>query len=193
MLALPFEIDGHQITIGTSIGIAFGPADGTDADELMKNADLALYRAKLEGRGMYRLFHSAMDAEMQARRLLELDLRHALQRGEFELFYQPLIDLHTETAGGFEALLRWRHPDRGIVPPDKFIPHTCLAAASWPDDLRVSVNLSPTQFKVRDLVGTVRAALQDSGLAPDRLELEITETVMLQDTAATLAALRPHE
>jgi diguanylate cyclase (GGDEF)-like protein len=206
MLALPFEIDGHQITIGTSIGIAFGPADGTDADELMKNADLALYRAKLEGRGMYRLFHSAMDAEMQARRLLELDLRHALQRGEFELFYQPLIDLHTETAGGFEALLRWRHPDRGIVPPDKFIPlaeeigaivpigewvlrHACLAAASWPDDLRVSVNLSPTQFKVRDLVGTVGAALQDSGLAPDRLELEITETVMLQDTAATLATL----
>lgn len=206
MLAQPFGIDGHQITIGASVGIAFGPADGTDADELMKNADLALYRAKFEGRGTYRLFHSAMDAEMQERRLLELDLRYALQRGEFELLYQPLIDLHTQATAGFEALLRWRHPVRGTVPPGAFIPlaeeigaiipigewvlrQACLAAASWPDDLRVSVNLSPVQFKARDLVGTVRAVLQDSGLAPDRLELEITETVMLEDTAATLATL----
>ena len=206
MIAQPFEIDGHQIVIGTSIGIVFAPADGTDADVLLKNADLALYRAKLDGRGMYRLFHTAMDAEMQARRLLELDLRLALGRGQFELFYQPLIDLHTQAPGGFEALLRWRHPDRGMIPPDKFIPlaeeigairqigewvlrQACLAAASWPDDLHVSVNLSPAQCRTRDLVDTVAAALSESGLAPDRLELEITETVMLQDTATTLAIL----
>jgi len=207
ILAKPFEIDGYQIIIGTSIGIAFALADGTDADVLLKNADLALYRAKLDGRGTYRLFHTAMDAEMQARRLLELDLRHALQSQQFELFYQPLIGLHTQAASGFEALLRWRHPDRGMVLPDKFIPlaeeigvilqigewalrQACMAAAAWPDDLRVSVNLSPVQFKSCDLVGTVAAAMRDSGLAPDRLELEITEKVMLQDTAATLATLR---
>ena len=206
MIAQPFEIEGHQIVIGTSIGIVFAPTDGIDADVLLKNADLALYRAKLDGRGMYRLFHTGMDAEMQARRLLEVDLRHALGRGQFELFYQPLIDLHTQAAGGFEALLRWRHPDRGMIAPDKFIPlaeeigaiiqigewvlrQACLAAASWPDGLHISVNLSPAQFRTRDLVNTVAGALRDSGLPPGRLELEITETVMLQDTAATLATL----
>ena len=206
MLDEPFEIEGHQIVIGTSIGIAFAPQDGLDADELLKNADLALYRAKSDGRGVYRLFHAAMDAEMQVRRRLEVDLRHALPNGQFEVYYQPLIDLKAEAVAGFEALLRWHHPQRGLIPPDQFIPlaeeigvivpigewvlrQACLAAAAWPGMLSISVNLSPVQFKSRDLVATVTAALCDARLAPGRLELEITETVMLHDTAATLATL----
>ena len=193
-------------SIGTSVGIAFSPQDGTDPDQLLKNADLALYRAKQDGRGVYRLFQPDMDAEMQARRLLEIDLRKALGGGQLELFYQPLIDLHVQTAVGFEALLRWRHPDKGLVPPDQFIPlaeeigaivpigewallTACTTAAGWPDGLKVAVNLSPVQFKSSNLVAAVSAALSGSGLSPNRLELEITETVMLQDTAATLATL----
>jgi diguanylate cyclase (GGDEF)-like protein len=206
ILEEPFEVQGHQIVIGTSIGIAFAPQDGLDADQLLKNADLALYRAKFDGRGVYRLFHVAMDAEMQARRLLEMDLRHALRGRQFELYYQPLIDLHAQSVAGFEALLRWHHPERGMIPPDKFIPlaeeigaivpigewvlrEACAAAASWQDGLRVSVNLSPVQFSSRDLIATVTAALRDAKLAPERLELEITETVMLKDTVTTLAML----
>ena len=108
--------------IGTSIGIAFAPEDGTDNDQILKNADLALYRAKVDGRGVYRLFQPEMDAQMQARRLLELDLRKALQAGQFELFYQPLVDMRAGAVTGFEALLRWRHPERGLVPPGEFIP-----------------------------------------------------------------------
>jgi diguanylate cyclase (GGDEF)-like protein/PAS domain S-box-containing protein len=202
----PFEVNGHQIVIGTSIGIAFAPQDGLDADQLLKNADLAMYRAKSDGRGVYRLFQTAMDAEMQARRLLEIDLRQALRAGQFELYYQPLIDLHAQSVAGFEALLRWHHPERGMIPPNRFIPlaeeigaivpigewvlrQACAAAAAWRDDLRVSVNLSPVQFNSRDLIATVTAALRDAGLAPHRLELEITETVMLADTVATLATL----
>ena len=119
-IEIPFEIAGHQIVIGASAGIAFAPADGLDADALLKNADLALYRAKVDGRGIYRLFHKAMDAEMQARRMLELDLRQALRCGQFELYYQPLIDLRAGGVGGFEALLRWHHPERGMVSPGDF-------------------------------------------------------------------------
>jgi diguanylate cyclase (GGDEF)-like protein len=206
MLEEPFEIEGHQIVIGTSIGIAFAPQDGLSADELLKNADLALYRAKADGRGVYRVFQVAMDAEMQARRLLELDLRNALHGDQFEVYYQPLIDLKAEAVAGFEALLRWHHPARGLIPPDQFIPlaeeigaiapigewvlrQACLAAAGWPGTLGISVNLSPVQFKSRDLVATVTAALCDARLEPGRLELEITETVMLHDTVATLATL----
>ena len=121
LLDEPFDVNGHQIAIGTSVGIAFSPQDGTDPDQLLKNADLALYRAKQDGRGVYRLFQPDMDAEMQARRLLEIDLRKALGSGQLELFYQPLIDLHVQTAVGFEALLRWRHPDKGLVQTDQFI------------------------------------------------------------------------
>ena len=206
LIEAPFDVDGHQIVIGASIGIAFAPTDGLDPDALLKNADLALYRAKLDGRGVYRLFQTEMDAEMQARRVMELDLRQALGRGQFELFYQPLIDLRAKEVAGFEALLRWHHPEHGLVPPGRFIPlaeeigaivpigewvlrQACAAATSWPGELRVSVNLSPVQFKGRDLVATVDAALRAAGLPPGRLELEITETVMLQDTAATLATL----
>jgi diguanylate cyclase (GGDEF)-like protein len=206
LLDEPFSVHGHQITIGTSVGITLFPQDGTDPDELLKCAGLALYRAKQDGRGVYRLFQQDMDAEMQARRLLEIDLRAALGYGQLELFYQPLIDLRTQTVVGFEALLRWRHPDRGLVPPDQFIPlaeeigaivpigewvllTACTTAAGWPDSMKVAVNLSPVQFKSDNLVAAVRSALRGSGLAPRRLELEITETVMLQDTAATLATL----
>jgi diguanylate cyclase (GGDEF)-like protein len=202
----PFIVDGHQIVIGTSIGMVFAPQDGLDPDQLLKNADLALYRAKVDGRGIYRLFHAEMDAQMQARRLLELDLRQALKVGQLELFYQPIVDLRANALAGFEALLRWRHPDKGLVPPDQFIPlaeeiglivpigewvlrEACVAAASWPGEMRVAVNLSPAQFKSRDLVTAVALALREAGLPADRLELEITETVMLQDTDATLATL----
>jgi diguanylate cyclase (GGDEF)-like protein len=205
-LETPFEVSGYQIIIGTSIGIAFAPQDGQDPDMLLKNADLALYRAKLDGRGIYRLFQLEMDAEMQARRILEFDLRQALRGGQLELFYQPLVELEARAVVGFEALLRWRHPEKGLVAPTQFIPlaeeigaiipigewvmqEACATAASWPNELKVSVNLSPVQFKSRNLVRMVAAALHDSGLAPERLELEITETVMLQDTDTTLATL----
>jgi diguanylate cyclase (GGDEF)-like protein len=206
MFDTPFEVAGHQIVIGTSIGIAFAPQDGVDGDELLKKADLALYRAKVDGRGICRLFHAEMDAEMQARRRLELDLRKALRARQFELFYQPVVDLHAGAVAGFEALLRWRHPERGLVSPASFIPlaeeiglivqigewvlrEACATAASWPGDIRVAVNLSAAQFKSPDLVATVSEALREGGLLPDRLELEITETVMLQDTDATMATL----
>jgi diguanylate cyclase (GGDEF)-like protein len=207
LLNAPFDVDGHQIVIGTSIGITFAPQDGDDPDQLLRCADLALYRAKVDGRGIYRLFHAEMDAQMQARRLLELDLRKAAQCGELEPFYQPLIDVHDGAIAGFEALLRWRHPQRGLIPPNEFIPlaeeiglivgigewvlwRACSDAVGWPGKLRVAVNLSPAQFKSRNLVAAVAHALSSSGLSPERLELEITETAMLQDTEVTLATLQ---
>jgi diguanylate cyclase (GGDEF)-like protein len=206
-LANPFEVDGHHIVIGVSIGIAFAPQDGLDADNLLKCADLALYRAKSDGRGVYRLFHAEMDAQMQVRRAIELDLQHALPAGQLELFYQPLIDLESRQIAGFEALLRWRHPTKGLVSPAEFIPiaeetglivpigewvlrQACAAAADWPDKLKVAVNLSAVQFRSRNLMADVVAALSESGLAASRLELEITETVMLHDTDSILATLR---
>jgi diguanylate cyclase (GGDEF)-like protein len=202
----PFVVAGQQIAIGTSIGIAFAPQDGLDPDQLLKNADLALCRAKVDGRGVYRLFHAEMDAQMAARRRLELDLRQALKIGQLEVFYQPVVDLRANAVSGFEALLRWRHPEKGLVPPDQFIPlaeeiglivpigewvlrEACAAAASWPGEMRVAVNLSPAQFKSGNLVTAVALALRDADLPPDRLELEITETVILHDTDATLATL----
>lgn len=206
VLSMPYELDGHQVVIGTSVGIAVVPGDGDDPHELLKNADLALYRAKADGRGRYRCFEPEMDARMQARRALELDLRRALLVGEFEVFYQPLMLLRTNTVSCFEALVRWRHPERGLVPPSEFIPlaeeiglilplgewvlrQACRDAMTWPEEVKVAVNLSPVQFTSRTLVQDVADALADSGLAPGRLELEITETVMLEDTDATLAIL----
>jgi diguanylate cyclase (GGDEF)-like protein len=205
-VAAPYEIDGHRVVIGTSVGIALAPNDGNDPDELLKNADMALYRAKAEGRASYRFFEAAMDADMQARRMLELDLRNALARDEFELHYQPLVDVQNKCLAGFEALVRWKHPDRGLVSPGEFIPlaedigligpigawvldQACRDAASWPDNLTVAVNLSPVQFKGRTLVLNVVSALGKSGLSASRLELEITEAVMLQDTESTLETL----
>jgi diguanylate cyclase (GGDEF)-like protein len=202
----PFDVEGNQIVIGVSIGIALAPQDCVDGDQLLKCADLALYRAKSDGRGVYRLFHTEMDAQMQLRRLLELDLRQALHAGQFELFFQPVVDLSAGAVTGLEALLRWRHPERGLVSPGDFIPlaeetglivpigewvlhQACATAMSWPGDQCVAVNLSPAQFKSRCLVPSVAHALSESQLPPDRLELEITETVMLQDTDATLVTL----
>lgn len=202
----PFELDGHQVTIGVSIGIAVAPKDAIDPDQLMKNADMALYRAKANGRGTYRFFEPEMDRVMQARRALELDLRKALANNEFEMYYQPLVDLQSEEICGFEALLRWNHPKRGLIPPLDFIPlaeetaliipigewvirNACQAAAKWPNNITVAINLSPAQFKMRNLSQMVMSALAHSGLAADRLELEITESVLLIEEISTLDIL----
>ena len=201
----PFEIGGQRVEIGTSVGVMLADATAT-ADEALRNADAALYRAKADGRGTWRFFEAGMDAEMQARRTLEADLRRALIEGQFEVFYQPLIDAGTEGLTGFEALLRWNHPTRGMVSPSEFIPlaeetgliraigawvleRACTDAAGWPAHVRVAVNLSPVQFARGNLVREVEQALVASGLAPGRLELEITENVLLQDNDATLGIL----
>ena len=206
VLSEPFDLDGHHVVIGTSVGVALAPHDGTHPNTLLKNADMALYRAKLEDRGTYRFFEREMDVKLQARRALEVDLRGALAAGEFELFYQPVVDLASNTICGFEALMRWRHPTRGLVSPAEFIPvpeeigfivplgewalhQACREAASWPGSLKVAVNLSPVQFKSGRLVHAVIDALQRSGLPARRLELEITESVLLQDSKAILATL----
>lgn len=205
-LGQPYDISGHQVVIGASVGIALAPHDGDDADQLLKNADMALYRSKNDGRGTHRYFEPEMDAKMQARRALELDLRRALVNQEFEIYYQPLINLNDNEVCGFEALLRWKHPTRGMVSPADFIPlaeeigiinaigawvlkRACLEAATWPSHVKVAVNLSPAQFRSKTLLLDVVAALGASSLPASRLELEITETVMLQDTDTTLATL----
>jgi len=202
----PHNIDGHQVIVGTSVGIGVGPTDGVDPDELMRNADLAMYRAKSEGRGTFRFFEPGMDVRMKARRAMECDLRKTLVAGEFELYYQPVVNLESDEISGCEALIRWHHPERGMISPGEFIPlaeeigfiiplgewairQACAVAAAWPDDLKVAVNLSPAQFRSPGLVPAVVSALASSGLAPERLELEITETVLLQDSEATLATL----
>jgi diguanylate cyclase (GGDEF)-like protein/PAS domain S-box-containing protein len=205
-ISAPYELGGHQVVVGLSIGIALAPNDGMDPDELLRNADMALYRAKADGRGLYRFFEPAMDARMQARRSLEIELRKAITNGEFELFYQPLVDVQTEQVTGFEALIRWQHPLRGMIPPSEFITvaeetglivplgewvlrQACAEAATWPSDVKIAVNLSPNQFKSKTLLLTVVSALAATGLSPRRLELEITESVLLQDSEATLALL----
>jgi diguanylate cyclase (GGDEF)-like protein len=202
----PFDLGGHQVVVGLSAGIAIAPTDATDPDQLLMNADLALYRAKADGRATYRFFEPGMDARMQARRSLELDLRKALVNGEFELHYQPLVNLKDDTICGFEALLRWNHPVRGMVMPLDFIPlaeetalivpigewvlrQACEEAAKWPSHVGVAVNLSPAQFKNPGLSQTVVSALARAGLAPRRLELEITESVLLANTDSTYATL----
>jgi diguanylate cyclase (GGDEF)-like protein len=206
VIGAPYDLDGNEVVVGTSLGISVAPGDGLEADELLKNAEMALYRAKSDGRGAHRFFEAEMDAQLQARRLMELDLRQALARDEFELHYQPLVNLRTNAIVGYEALLRWRHPERGMVSPALFIPvaeeiglisaigewvirEACDEAASWPDHLKVAVNLSSVQFRGRGLVPTIVSALAASGLPAHRLELEITESVLLQDNEATLATL----
>lgn len=206
VISAPYEIDDHQIVIGVSIGISLSPQDGSNPDELLKNADLALYRAKADGRGTYRFFETGMDARAQARRLLEMDLRAALQRNEFQPYYQPIRDVASDRVVSFEALLRWKHPERGLISPINFIPlaeetglivqlgelvlqGACADAVTWPDDVGVAVNLSPVQFKNPNLIASVTEALEKSGLAARRLELEITESVLLQNSEATLTTL----
>lgn len=198
-LSEPYYIDGHDIIIGACVGVAFAPRDGDDADLLLKNADMALYHAKANGKGTWRAFDSSMDSEAHAKRMMELDVRQALAAGQFELYYQPLLDLKKMKVRTCEALLRWKHPERGMVPPSEFIPvaedigiireigewvlnEACRECARWPSDIRVAVNLSPVQFRDQNLPDLVFEALEQSGLKPDRLELEITEGVLLKDT-----------
>ena len=204
IMAQSFPVDGQEVTIGVSIGIALSMDGQETGDALLKRADLALYRAKNDGRGTFRFFEREMDDAMQKKRALELDMRHALTDESFVVFYQPLV----QSAGiaGFEALLRWRHPERGMVSPAEFIPiaeetgligaigawvlrQACADAASWPGTLKVAVNLSPLQFQLRSLVDDVGDALSSSGLSPDRLELEITESVLIQDVDGVLKTL----
>jgi EAL domain-containing protein (putative c-di-GMP-specific phosphodiesterase class I) len=200
-------VNGQVLNLGTSIGIAVFPADGADIATLSRNADLALYRAKADGGGAYRFFESAMDMRMQRRRLLEVELRTALANRQFQLLYQPLLSTGTDRVTGFEALIRWSHPERGLVSPAEFIPlaeetglivpigewvlrEACREAAGWHVPARVSVNVSPVQFRNPGLVDLVRSACAASGLHPERLELEVTEGVLMSDTAGTLATLR---
>jgi diguanylate cyclase (GGDEF)-like protein/PAS domain S-box-containing protein len=192
-----YEIDGEMISIGVSIGIAIAPINGTRPDQILRNADLALYRAKAEGRGMFRFFESHMDADVRERRMLELELRQALKDDELVLFYQPLVSAEENVPTGFEALVRWNHPIRGLVPPVEFIPiaeqtgliqevgdwtirRACLSAAQWPEPLIVAVNLSAKHFQLSDIASVVSAALAESGLDPARLELEITESLLIE-------------
>jgi diguanylate cyclase (GGDEF)-like protein/PAS domain S-box-containing protein len=210
VVSAPYSLDGHQVSIGASVGIALAPGDADDADRLLKNADMALYRAKGDGKGACRFFEAEMDARLQARRRLEIDLRAAVAAEALELHYQPLIALDRRGVSGFEALLRWHHPEHGMVPPSDFVPvaeetgligaigafvlrRACADAARWPDPVTVAVNLSPLQFRNGALLQTVKDALERSSLPPRRLELEITETVLLDRSdhvLATLHALR---
>jgi len=205
-LSQPYDIKGHSVLIGASVGIAVAPEDAGNPDDLLKNADLALYRAKSDGRGAFCFFEMAMDQGAQERRALEMDLRAALKNDELTVFFQPLIGRRDHEITGFEALVRWQHPQRGLVMPGDFIEcaeqwgligkigewvlnQACAQAVSWPAPLTVAVNLSPNQFMTGELVGQATRALQASGLEPWRLELEITEGLLLNDTTRTMEQL----
>ncbi len=202
----PYQCLGHQLSTDASIGIALAPQDGTDLDQLIKNADLAMYAAKADGRRTHRFFEPAMDASAKARLTMEQDLRQALADGGFEIHYQPLVNLRHNEVTGCEALLRWRHPERGMISPAEFIPvaedtglinelgewvlrTACAEAASWPDHIRIAVNVSPVQLKCQTLALKIIGALAASGLPASRLEIEITEAVLIRDDEAALAIL----
>ncbi|HEY8247344.1 MAG TPA: EAL domain-containing protein [Hyphomicrobium sp.] len=202
----PYLVEGHLVTVGTTIGIAVAPTDGGDADRLLRNADLALYRAKADGKSTFRFFEQEMDAQAQARRQLEIDLRSALAAEELEVHYQPLVDLVSRDVIGFEALLRWPHATRGYISPSEFIPlaeetglitplgnfvlaRACADASEWPEHVKLAVNLSPMQFRVGNVFTNVKEALSATGLAPERLDLEITESVLLDRTDHVIAHL----
>ena len=202
----PFDLDGHQVCIGTSIGVALAPTHGTNPDTLLQHADLALYQAKADGRNRPRVYEQAMITETEARRKLEDDMRRAVGNNEFQLYFQPIFAPERNRISGFEALLRWNHPRRGRVPPAEFIPlaeesglivrigawvmaHACVAAMTWPEDVRVAVNVSAVQLREPGFEAMVQSALGESGLAPGRLELEITESVLLHHTETMLALL----
>jgi len=202
----PYLFDGHSIVIGASIGIAMAPGDGDESEKLLKNADMALSRAKNDSRGTFSFFEAGMDARAQSRRKIESDLRDAIQNDVLRPYYQPLIDLSTGRVTGFEALVRWPDPERGMISPAEFIPvaeetglinglgglmlrRACADAALWPEDVRVAVNLSPLQFRTGNLLSIVMDALKQSGLPARRLELEITETLLLEKSSQVLATL----
>ncbi len=206
VVSQPAEFFGHLMVSGISIGIAISPNDGDDATSLVKNADLALYRAKADGRGTFRFFEAEMDARAQARRALEIDLRQALAKNQLEVHYQPQVDCFSDEVVAFEALARWRHPERGLIPPLEFIPlaeetgqisrigewvlrRACLDALTWPESIKVSVNVSPAQFSNRDLTERIAKVLTETGLDPNRLELEVTESILLRDVEANLTTL----
>jgi diguanylate cyclase (GGDEF)-like protein len=207
LVSTPCRIDNHNITVGASVGVAISERGLENPEYLLKSADLAMYRAKADGRGMYRLFDPEMDATAQARRRLEMDLRNALARGEFEVHYQPLISVETRKVSSFEALVRWRHPERGQIEPVEFIPvaedtglilqlgefvlcEACRQAMTWPEHINVAVNLSPVEFQRGDVVNAVIDALSSSGLAAHRLEIEITESVLLEKTTKSVTTLK---
>ncbi len=200
LIAEPFELLGQRVEIGTSIGIALSPEHGLDQEQLLKKADLALYRSKSAGRNCYTIYDQAMSAELEARNTLESDLRDAITLGQFEVHYQPFYNVETRRRRGVEALVRWRHPVKGLIPPDQFIPlaestglivplgewviaRACYDAAAWPDDIKVAVNLSPVQFKQAELFDVIQQVLKNSRLKPQRLEIEITESVLLEQAA----------
>jgi len=206
IISAPYNLRGQIAIVDASIGITLAPGDAHVSQELMKNADMALHRAKAEGRGSYRFFEPGMDARMQTRRTLELALRNALPNGEFELYYQPVVDLSSNAVTSCEALIRWRHPERGMIPPVEFIPvaeelglivplgewvirKACADAATWPAGIKVAINLSPTQLSSRQLVPTVVNALASSRLSSQRLVFEITEAVLMQNTESNLTTL----
>jgi diguanylate cyclase (GGDEF)-like protein/PAS domain S-box-containing protein len=205
-VSTPYEIDGHQLNIGTSIGIALAPEHGAAVDHLVKNADLALYKAKSEGRDAYRFFEDAMGVEVRTRRAHQVDLRNALSRDQFELYYQPIVDIQTREIASVEALIRWHHPQRGMVAPGEFIPlaeetglinqigewvlrKACSDAMHWPSHIKVSVNLSAVQFRKIGPIDDFCDTLCEAGLPPERLELEITESVLLQGSAENVETL----
>jgi diguanylate cyclase (GGDEF)-like protein/PAS domain S-box-containing protein len=206
-LGQPHEIDGRSVTTGVSIGIAVAPGDGTEVDQVLRCADLALYSAKVDDSFRFRFFEPGMQARAQNRRQMVTDLQQACARGEFELHYQPLIALADNKIIGFEALVRWRHPVRGLLLPDGFISlaeetglidpigewilcRACADAAAWPSAMKIAVNLSVVQFSKGDLLGTVTAALKKADIDPRRLDLEITEGLLLRETETTLGILR---
>ncbi len=197
----PFRLDGQDADVAFSVGVAVAPGDGATTDALLKNADLALYAAKAERRGSYRFFEPAMDKALRDRRKLERDLSQALERGEFEIYYQPILNLRRQAFAGFEALLRWRHSEDGMISPASFIPvaeetglivpigewvlrEAIAEAAKWPRGLRVAINVSSVQFQRGNVVATIMNALGSAGMAPERVEIEITESVFFENSAA---------
>jgi diguanylate cyclase (GGDEF)-like protein len=202
-ISAPCELGGHRLTINASIGITLCPDEGRDAESLLKSANMALHKAKAEGGGTFKFFERVIDDRMKLRRALELDLGVALDNGELELQYQPIVNLQTDMISGCEALLRWNHPSRGLISPAQFIPlaeatglvakigawvmrTACAEAVNWPDDVGIAVNVSPAQLNKEGLLDVVLEALRTTGLAPHRLAIEITEALLMLDNEATL-------
>jgi diguanylate cyclase (GGDEF)-like protein len=206
-ISVPFDLNGQQVEVGTSIGIALAPEDGVEPDELLRRADLALYSVKSSGRNDFCLFRNEMLEIVNTQQSAERELREAIAQRQFELHYQPVVDVKTRELRGVETLVRWRHPDKGMIAPDHFIPlaestglivplgewilnQACADAANWPADVKVAINISAIQFKKGNLFEVILSALVKTGLQPERLELEITETSLLENQDAHLTTIR---